>query len=45
VDALPKDHSLLPSSESAVGVEYCNRRFALEKKSAGLSPEDRHIPR
>ena len=45
VDALPKDHSLLPSSQAAVGVEYCNRLFALEKKFAGLSPENRHIQR
>jgi len=41
----PKDHSLLPSSQAAVGVEYCNRLFALEKKFAGLSPENRNIQR
>lgn len=56
VDALPSEKELLSSSAAAVGVEYCNRLFMLERKYNGedeggkqvtepLTPEERRIRR
>lgn len=45
VEALPTDRALLPTSQAAVGVDWCNRLFALERKLASLEPEERKIQR
>lgn len=45
VDALPSDKELLPTSMSAVGVEYCNKLFMLEREFENLSPEERYVQR
>jgi hypothetical protein len=45
VDALPDDEELLKTSQAAVGVEYCNRLFKLEREFAALNPEERHAKR
>ena len=45
VDALPKDPKLVASSKAAIGVDYCNRLFKMEKKFADLTPEERHKQR
>ena len=41
VEALPTDKELLPTSQAAVGVEWCNRIFLLERGFAKLSAEER----
>lgn len=53
VDALPSDKELLPSSMAAVGVEWCNKLFILERDYRGedekrnrvkppLTPDERY---
>ncbi len=45
VDALPSDKELLPTSMAAVGVEYCNKLFMLEREFAELTSQERYIKR
>jgi hypothetical protein len=45
VDALPTNKDMLSTSKAAVGVDYCNRLFALEEQFIQLSPENRHAMR
>ncbi len=45
VEALPNDKTLLPTSQAAVGVEYCNKLFELEREFASLSAEERYAKR
>ena len=40
-DALPADKELLPTSQAAQGLEYCNKLFALEEKFEDLPSEER----
>ncbi|MHB1127507.1 MAG: IS66 family transposase [Bacillota bacterium] len=43
-EAMPKNGDVIGSS-AAVGFEYCNKLFAIEKDLAELSPEERKIQR
>ncbi len=45
VDALPSDKELLPTSQAAIGVDYCNKLFALEREFEHLTTEERHTRR
>ncbi len=45
VDALPSDKELLPTSQAAKGVDYCNKLFALEREFAELTAEERYTRR
>lgn len=43
-DAMPRDGTIEGSS-AAIGYEYCNQLFSIEKELQGLTPEDRKIQR
>ncbi len=45
MDALPSEKELISTSQAAVGVDYCNKLFALERDFAELSPEERYAER
>ncbi len=42
---MPSDKELLPTSQAARGVDYCNKLFALEREFANLAAEERHTKR
>lgn len=44
-DAVPSDPKLAAASTAAVGIEYCNRLFALEREFKSLTSEERHKKR
>lgn len=45
VDALPLDEAAIETSVSAVGVEWCNKIFMLEREMENLTSEERAIKR
>lgn len=45
VEALPTDKELLSTSSAAVGVEWCNKIFDLEREFENLAPWERHKQR
>ena len=45
VDALPSDKAALETSISAIGLELCNKIFAIERETAELSFEERATKR
>lgn len=44
-DAVPSDPKLAAASTAVVGIEYCNRLFALEREFESLTSEERHKKR
>ncbi len=43
VDAFPSDKELLATSAAAMGVEFCNQLFLLERKYSGRNEKDEQI--